>query len=206
MKKYNKTFIYNDNESDNWISDFLKKFTPDFVPNRYRASFKVKTNISNNFFLPSFTINELLTAISSRRDTAFGLDGIPYAFIKKLSNNSLTIFLNVLNLLWNNNIIPDEWKKDCLVPLLKPNKPRLCPDSYRPIALTSCIGKIFEQLLKQRLEFYVEQNNLLPSNQFGFRRNYSARESICQLQLDIHNALIENRHTIAVFFIYNWCF
>ncbi|CAG4974796.1 unnamed protein product [Parnassius apollo] len=30
-------------------------------------------------------------------------------------------------------------------------------ESYRPIALTSRMGKIFEQLIKSRLEFYLEK-------------------------------------------------
>lgn len=83
---------------------------------------------------------------------------------------------------------------------MKPDKPRSNPDSYRPIALTSCVGKIFEQLIKQRLEFYIEQNNILPANQFGFRRGTSARESICQLQLDIQNSLNNKDCLMSVFF------
>ena len=199
MRKYNKTYHYSRPESDAWVFDFLKKYTPDFVSQPSNIN-NDNINSSNSFLLNPFTMKELMSAISSRRDTAYGLDGMPYILIKKLSAESLNTFLKILNLLWENNIIPQDWKVDCIVPILKPDKPKLCPDSYRPIALTSCIGKLFEQLLKQRLEFYVEQNNILPSNQFGFRRNRSARESICQLQLDIHNSLMANKNLVGVFF------
>lgn len=203
MRKFNKTYKPKNNENDSWILDFLMKYTPDSVlpnPNTLRSSSSSINSSNNNYLHNSFSLTELISAISSRRDTAFGLDGIPYLLLKKLSSISLEKFLSLLNLLWDNNYIPHEWKVDCLVPILKPNKPELCPDSYRPIALTSCIGKIFEQLIKQRLEFYVEKNHILPPNQFGFRRNRSARESICQLQLDIHNTLKTNSHMVAVFF------
>lgn len=200
IRKFNKTYISYGNEDDTWILDFLMKYTPDFVSPRQDAFNSISVNTSNSFLLDVFSTNELISAIHSRRDTAFGLDGIPYIIFKKLSSNSLEIFLMILNSLWTNNDIPTDWKIDCLVPILKPNKPKLCPDSYRPIALTSCVGKIFEQLLKQRLEFYVEHNKILSSNQFGFRRNHSARESICQLQLDIHNSLAANNRLLAVFF------
>lgn len=199
MRKYNKTYHFDQKENDAWVSDFLKKYTPDFVTHPPKT-FPDSINSKNSYLLNPFTINELISAISSRRDTAYGLDGMPYILFKKLSIISLETFLKILNSLWENNIIPQDWKVDCLVPILKPDKPKLCPDSYRPIALTSCIGKLFEQLLKQRLEFYVEQNKILPSNQFGFRRNRSSRESICQLQLDIHNSLLAKNNLVGVFF------
>ncbi|KOB77161.1 putative pol-like protein, partial [Operophtera brumata] len=134
MRKFNKTYTPNNNEDDTWILDFLMKYTPDFVINTPNA---VDTTIV--FLLNPFSINELNSAIFSRRDTAFGLDGIPYILFKKLSSNRLEFFLKVLNLLWDNNDIPPDWKIDCLVPILKPKKPKLSPDSYRPITLTSCL-------------------------------------------------------------------
>ena len=87
-----------------------------------------------------------------------------------------------------------------MVPLLKPDKDPNFADSYRPITLSSCVGKIFEQLLKQRLEFFIEHNNILPSNQFGFRRGRSARESLSHLFLDIDGVSHENKAFVAVFF------
>lgn len=62
------------------------------------------------------------------------------------------------------------------------------------------MGKNFEQLLKQRLEFFIESNFLLPSNQFGFRRGRSLRESIAHLQLEIFDALKQDNVLVGVFF------
>lgn len=108
--------------------------------------------------------------------------------------------LCTFNYLWFHNFIPSDWKKDCLVPILKQGKTEHEPDSYRPIALTSCIGKIFEQLLKQRLEFFVEKYCILPNSQFGFRKGRSAQESISHLQLDIYNAVSCKRKLACIFF------
>lgn len=199
MRKFNRTYNHNDND-DVWVQDLLQKYTPDYVNNQPNFPFDSETNLVNNYLNKSFSMQELKSALFSRRDSAFGLDGVPYIMLKKLGEKGLQSFLQILNNLWLNNYIPHSWKTDCLIPILKPSKPRSNPDSYRPIALTSCVGKIFEQLLKQRLEFYVEQNNILPSNQFGFRRGSSARESICQLQLDIQNSLNNKECLMSVFF------
>lgn len=201
MRKFNRSFTPNYSNEDSWVLNFLQKYTPDYVSNRYDDTSGTNIPQSNNIFLiQPFTLQELKSAISSRKDSAFGLDGIPYKMIKTLKESCLFIFLHILNYLWTNNDIPSSWKTDCLVPILKPDKPRLKEDSYRPIALTSCVGKIFEQLLKQRLEYFIETNNILPSNQFGFRRGHSSAESVCQLLLDIQNSLGHRHPLVSVFF------
>lgn len=199
MRKFNKTFISKHASNNSWISDFLKKYTPDFVLNE-SLNYVHTENDNDKYLTEPFSLQELKSALFSRRDTSFGLDGIPYILLKNLSSQNLKTFLNILNQLWEENLIPDDWKTDCLVPILKPDKDKLLPDSYRPIALTSCVGKVFEQLLKQRLEFFVEQNGLLPCNQFGFRKGRSSRESICQLQLDALNSIYNNQYLLSVFF------
>lgn len=199
-RKFNKTYIPSNNNDHSWVPDFLRKYTPELVVNEFKACENDNINPRNHYILEPFSITELKSAILSRRDTAFGLDGIPYKMFKNLSDKSLIVFQKILNLLWAKNEIPSSWKVDCLVPVLKPNKPSSDPNSYRPIALTSCVSKIFEQLLKQRFEFYIEQNGILPSNQFGFRRGRSARESICQLHLDINKSFIASQSLLSVFF------
>lgn len=200
VRKFNKSYVPNNKNDDSWISAFLNKYTPDFVCNKPDISHNLNMNSNNSFLLKPFSMQELKSAIFSRRDTAFGLDGIPYIVFKKMNDECLSIFLRILNQLWLNNEIPSNWKEDCLVPILKPEKPKSDPNSYRPIALTSCVAKIFEQLLKQRLEFFIEQNGLLPSNQYGFRRGRSSRESICQLHLDIFRSISSNQYLLSVFF------
>lgn len=201
MKKFNKPRIPFScrNNNSSWISDFLKKYTPDSVETGFKIDSHVTAN-NSNYLIDPFTFEELQAAITSRRDTAFGLDGIPYRMLKQLSIQSKHIVLNVLNLLWQHSLIPQDWKTDCLIPILKPGKTINDPNSYRPIALTSCVGKIFEQLIKQRLEFFIENNNLLPSNQFGFRRGRSSRESIAHLHLDIFKTLQRKQILTSVFF------
>lgn len=199
VKRFNGRSVSFKNVYSDWIMDFLKKYTPDTVeaPLDDISSYP---QCNSDYLLSPFNLQEFKNAVFSRRDTAHGLDGIPYKMLKNTSDNAKTIILSVYNMLWSSLVIPMEWKKDCLVPILKPNKDKTKADSYRPIALTSCMGKIFEQLLKQRLEFFIESNFLLPSNQFGFRRGRSSRESIAHLQLEIFDALKQDNVLVGVFF------
>lgn len=198
MRKFNRRFVPNKRFlNSQWLEDFLCKYTPDTVEDSI-PSFALPSS-HHSFLIDKFTIVELNAALTSRKDTTSGLDGLTYKMFKLLNPSNLQTFLNILNLLWQSNLIPREWKIDCLVPILKSEKDPNSADSYRPITLSSCVGKIFEQLLKQRLEFFIESNHILPSNQFGFRRGRSARESLSHLFLDLDGALHENKILVAVF-------
>ena len=46
---------------------------------------------------------------------------------------------------------------------------------------------------------FIDQNNILSSNQFGFRKGLSTESAIIQFINNIHNGLNKRRHTIAIF-------
>jgi hypothetical protein len=54
--------------------------------------------------------------------------------------------------------------------ILKPGKDAENVNSYRPISLLSIKSKIFEQVVRARLTRTIEENNLIPDIQFGYRR------------------------------------
>ncbi|CAH2107435.1 unnamed protein product [Euphydryas editha] len=83
-------------------------------------------------------------------------------------------------------IVPQPWKSQVIIPILKPGKNPLNSNSYRPIALSSTLAKITEHLLKNRLEWIVESRNLLAPSQFGFRKGFSTIDSVSLLTTDIH--------------------
>ena len=52
---------------------------------------------------------------------------------------------------------------------------KIDPDNYRPISITSSLAKVFEQILREQMNEYLERNKLLGTMQFGFRAKYSTR-------------------------------
>ena len=73
--------------------------------------------------------------------------------------------------------VPDFYKSSYISPLHKKDS-RALPANYRPISLPSHIIKIYERVLRKKLVEYLESNNLLCSNQHGFR---SGRSCLTQL-------------------------
>ena len=61
-------------------------------------------------------------------------------------------------------------KGKCKIFKKTPGKPNYNnQSSYRPISLTSIIGKLMERIITSRLEGFVETNDILDEEQEGFR-------------------------------------
>ena len=46
---------------------------------------------------------------------------------------------------------------------------------------------------------FIDQNNILSSNQFGFRKGLSTESAIIQFINNVHNGLNKRHHTVAIF-------
>ena len=75
-----------------------------------------------------------------------------------------------------------------MIPFPKPGKDTTDPKNYCPIALTSCLSKILENLVNNRFVFILEQRNSISPWQRGFRRGHSTTDNILMLETNIRNA------------------
>lgn len=146
-----------------------------------------------------FTYDELCIALESRKNTTPGLDDFQYHMLKKLHSSGTLHLLNIFNSLWQKKLVPESWKTQCVIPILKPNKEPNDHNSYRPVSLASCIGKLFEQMIKLRLDYFVEKNNLLPDFQLLFRKGKSATDSFVLFTADIKNSLLSHSSAVCAF-------
>ena len=97
-------------------------------------------------------------------------------------------------------LYPDNFKISKCVPVYKGNK--LDPENpvnYRPISILNSINKVFERLLHNQLYNYLEKNNLLPSFQYGYRKNHSTSHAVIDFAREIENLVDDNKVVISVF-------
>ena len=71
--------------------------------------------------------------------------------------------------------------------------------NYRPISILAIFSKIFEKIVCSRLESYLEKNNILHENQFGFRQKVSTCSALLQLVDEISASMDNRKTTIGVF-------
>ena len=59
---------------------------------------------------------------------------------------------------------PNLWKKDILSPIHKSDE-KDDPNNFRGISLSSCFGKLFTKMLKNRLQSFIDEKGLISKNQ-----------------------------------------
>ena len=109
------------------------------------------------------------------------------------------IFKNILR----SSILPEMWNLANVTPIFKKEDKQLVKN-YRPISLLPICGKIMEKLIFNSLYLYLSSNNLITSNQSGFRPGDSCSNQLLFLINEIHKAF-ENPKSLelrAVFLIF----
>ena len=85
-----------------------------------------------------------------------------------------------------------------MIPIFKEADPLECK-KYQPISLTSNINKILEKLVHKRLCNFLDQNEILYNNKYGFRNNHSAIHALIDMTEKIRNALDNKNYACGVF-------
>lgn len=105
--------------------------------------------------IPPVSPDEIRTAAKRMRlKKAPGVDKIPAAIIRILgvnaADNVAGVFTQTLNIGF-----PPEWKRARLICFKKPNKAGMSPGDYRPISILPAISKLWEYVIKARIDEFL---------------------------------------------------
>jgi len=71
----------------------------------------------------------------------------------------LLTLLQALNNIWFAGNFPPSWRTSTVIPIPKPAKDASDPNNYHPIALMTCLCKVMERMVNNRLVWLLERNN-----------------------------------------------
>ena len=71
--------------------------------------------------------------------------------------------------------------------------------NYRPISVLPAFSKILERIMYNRVYNFLNEQNLLFPNQFGFQKNTSTEHAILKLVDDITKGFVKREFTLGVF-------
>ena len=153
-------------------------------------------------FNADLNITELKQAIQSigSNSKASGKDPISYQMISHFPQVMLEILLKFFQACWNSGSVPQAWKEALVIGIPKPGKPQNQASSYRPIALTPHMGKLYERIIKVRFDYILESQKILPIAQAGFRKGRNCMEHVVNLVEHVKRASCNGQTTVATFF------
>uniref|UniRef100_A0A2M4CV42 Putative reverse transcriptase n=1 Tax=Anopheles darlingi TaxID=43151 RepID=A0A2M4CV42_ANODA len=138
-------------------------------------------------------ITNIIKKLKTKKST--GLDNINNKSIKNLPNKAIIQITHIFNACLNLGYFPNAWKHTKIVPIPKPGKDHSLPQNYRPISLLSCLGKIFEKTIANRINEHTSNNHIIQPTQFGFQKSLSTTHQLHRLTSNIRSNLKNKKST-----------
>ena len=94
-------------------------------------------------------------------DKAAGTDGLGSSFIKQLIGVIELLLVRIFEESLRTGQVPVQWKEANVTAIFKKKGLRCEPGNYRPVSLTSQIGRIFQRIIRDKLVKFLEDKDLL---------------------------------------------
>ena len=143
---------------------------------------------SASFFLGPVCKSEVLNAINGVSCTAPGDDAIPPYIIKRFADLLVDPLTSIVNLSFATGVFPHNLKAAIIKPLYKQGD-RNDVSNYRPISLLNFFSKVFERLINDKLQSYLNKYNIISIHQHGFCRGRSIDTAIYDYTKNIYNCI-----------------
>lgn len=127
-----------------------------------------------------------------------GTDRFLPRVVKEVRDEISPHLMTIFNRSLETGDVPQDWREANVTPLFKKGDTRK-PGNYRPVSLTSVVGKLLESIIVDKLAAHLEGNNLLKNSQHGFRRHRSCLTNLLEF---FHEVFTEHDRCKAVDVIY----
>ena len=126
------------------------------------------------------TWDEFCVALTKMsKGKAVGPDELPIEAVINLSESCQKALLAAMNESYLRGDVPLIWRRGCIIPILKPDKPATEVGSYRPVTLTSQISKLMERMIARRIIYEIQPK--LHTAQYGFRSGLSTVDALMEV-------------------------
>lgn len=125
-----------------------------------------------------------------------GPDGISNLLLKTFKWQVVGVLTKITNKCIQEGLFPRSWRCAKVVPVYKGKGGKSCVDNYRPVGLTSVLGKLVEGLIGKQMEGWLDP--LLPDAMFGFRKSRGTADAIVSLTDDIKKQRSKGKKVILL--------
>jgi hypothetical protein len=129
---------------------------------------------------------------------AHGLDMITNEMLKTSANLIEEPLLKLFNMCLDAGVYPESWCNGHIVPVHKSGS-KLDPSNYRPITISSCLGKVFSAILNSRISTFLDENKIISNVQIGFLKGHRTSDHLLVLKTLIDAYKGKRKHIYACF-------
>ena len=152
----------------------------------------LKANVKNSLFLERTNPQEVTDICDGiRLGAAAGYDNINISVVKSTIDIISIPLAHIINLSISSGVVPRELKIARVIPAVFVN--------YRPISVLPLFSKFIEKVIYRRFYNFLNKNNFLFDNQYGFRKDHSTALALIHLYDKLSSAIDNKKFTIGVF-------
>ena len=185
------------NEFNNTFINTGRQLANNIVPD---VEYKPKKKcLLNSFYLlhtDTTEVNNTIKSLKNKKST--GIDNISVKTIKEIANHILEPLTYIINLILSTSHIPTSFKTSVIKPIYKKGDRQLS-QNYRPISIITNFAKVFEKILKIRLDSYIKKYQIIATNQYGFQKNVSTQDAISHLTNKVYTTIDKSLPSLAIF-------
>ena len=146
-------------------------------------------------------LKELRQALNQlKRGKAAGPDKIIGEYLKIFAHVHENIFLNLVNIIFSEQLYPSQWVSNFLKPIYKKGKMN-DPENFRGLAIGSTFAKLFSLILLNRLIKFIDLKKLISPKQIGFMKGTRTSDHIYFLQTVVEKVVKKNKKKLFAVFI-----
>ena len=165
----------------------------------------IKNGISNSIFIRPVNENEVVAILKEMKNSSPGWDCISPKIVNQTYRCFLEPLVHITNMSILHGVFPDELKIAKVLPLYKGGESKLLVN-YRPVSVLPVFSKVLERLMYNRINEFIEENDVLYNLQFGFRKNHSTAIALTILNDKISKALYDGEYVLGVFLDFSKAF
>ena len=147
------------------------------------------------------TSNEIYHFLRKKKNkSAGGEDCINYKILKHAGKNVINNLAKLFTIILVAGYFPISWRSVRISMIPKGNKDLKQAKNWRPISLSSCMSKLFECSIKERIEKEklkrkIKENEL----QAAYKRGRNCLEHVIRLSEDVTHGFVKGECTVATF-------
>ena len=189
------------NEFNEFFTSIAQKIAEEILPTDKPPDLFPSSpdDICFNLKSEPLTHSEVFEAINSiQKKKTLDIYGLSVSFISKFALTLSKPLRHIFSLSFSQGVVPQQLKIAKVIPIFKSGS-RNSMDNYRPISLLCVFSKILEKIMFNRLSSFLETNNIICPEQFGFRKSHSTTHPLTLFINQIAEHLNKKEHSIAIF-------